>query len=177
MISCFLRDKKKITCRKQSVSRNCSISNHSLSLIWALTSLCVCECKHVRCPATPCCVALCWLTAPVRLYNSWSLHCVWLYKHKAGWLPHAELQYWSLERDPTAAVIVLCPFLPCQSIALCVDFYPLTNHSAPSPLLSCQSSGRYRLIWSSFSPESHIPRGTRTTSTKEEELSDTGTGI
>lgn len=144
-------------------------SGNSLSLIWVLTSVCGCwrVCGFcVRCPATPCGVALRWLTAPVRLYNSWSLLCVWLYKHRVGWLPHAELQYWSLRRDPTAALIVFCPFLSCQSIALCVDFYPLTNHSAPLPLLSCQSSGRYCLIWSPFSSEFHIPSGKSTISTK-----------
>lgn len=143
------------------------MSGNSLSLIWSLMCVsvnvgaCVCVgvCFCVRCLATPCRVALRWLTAPVQLYNSWSLLCVWLYKHWVGRLPHAELKYWSLRRDPTATLIVLCPFLPCQSIALCVDFYPLTNHSAPLPLLSCQSSGRYCLIWSSVSPKFHIPGG------------------
>lgn len=107
---------------------------------------CLCLCLCERCSATPCGVALRWLTAPVQLYNSWSLLCVWLYKHRVGWLPHAELQYWSLWQDPTAALIVLCPLLSCQSITLCVDFYPLTNHSAPLPLFNCQSSRRYCLF-------------------------------
>lgn len=61
------------------------------------------------------------------------------------------------------------PFLSCQSIALCVDFYPLTNHSAPLALLSCQSSRRYCLIWSSSSPEFHILSWKSTISTKQEE--------
>ncbi len=161
---------------QQMVSKNLTqtavISGNSLSLIWSFTCVCVrvcvcvCECVSVRCPAAPCSVALRWLTAPVRLYNSWSLLCVWLYKHWVGRLSHAELQYWSLRWDPTATLIVLCPFLSCQSIALCVDFYPLTNHSAPLPLLSCQSSGRYRLIWSCISPEFHTTRGKCTIITK-----------
>lgn len=107
---------------------------------------CLCLCLCERCSATPCSVALHWLTAPVQLYNSWSLLCVWLYKHRVGWLPHAELQYWSLWQDPTATLIVFCPFLSCQSMALCVEFYPLTNHSALLALLNCQSSRRYCLF-------------------------------
>lgn len=119
--------------------------------------VCVCECARVcvcdweRCLATSCCVTLWWLTAPAWLYNGRSLLSVSLYKHKVGWFPHAELLYWSLMWDLTAALIVLFPFLSCRSIALCVDFYPLTNHSDPLPLLSCQSSRRCCCIWYSLS--------------------------
>lgn len=59
----------------------------------------VCLSVYTGCLATSCCVALCWLTAPDPLYNRWSLLCVWLYKHRVRWLPHAELQYWSLWRS------------------------------------------------------------------------------
>lgn len=162
----FLRHDKTPAAAAACFSR----TSHQCKVWPELTCVSVCV---SGCPATPCCVTLRWLTAAVCLYNSWSLLCVWLYKHRVGWLPHAELQYWSLRRDPTASLIVLCPFLFHQSIALCVDFYPLTNHSAPLPLLSCQSSGSYCLIWSSFWLEFHILSGKSKTIIKYQELSDT----
>lgn len=118
----------------------------------------VCMCVSVCESDTSCGAALPWLTAPVWLYNSWSLLSVWLYKHKirCSFRQNSSIDHYS--EIPQPRPLSSIPFLSCQSIALCADFYPLTNHSAPLLLSGCQSRGISLGVWCSTKEQSATNR-------------------
>ncbi len=63
-------------------------------------------------------------------------------------VPGAEPPYWLFHLSSRLSHYVL-PFLPSQSIPLCVHLWPLTNHS-DAFLCCCQSKRRYDFVFSSF---------------------------